>query len=436
MKLSTLKKSKVAIWGFGVEGQATATYLQNKHIDFSVLCQASEVKDDVNCLTQKVDVSLLNQFDIVIKSPGISAYDKRITQANTLFTSATALWFANERHKNPQCKIIAITGTKGKSTTASLLAHVLQAVGKTVNLVGNIGKPLLLSHCNYDFIVMEASSFQIYDGQIKADLAVVLNLFAEHLDWHHGEENYYHDKIKIFTNATVKIINHQNRTLSQLLKATATNRTLHCYNDGTDFLLSEKKIYTKQATLINADEIQLLGKHNLENILAVLEITTLLKIAPQNTAQALKSFVPLPHRLQKLGKIGQHYAINDSIATTPMATIVALQTVVLAQTTVLIGGFDRGHDWSGFVQKLALNPPNLIIINGDNAKKLKTLFDEMAPDVAYLWAIDLHAAIKLAQEKTPVLGTILLSPGAPSFDQFNSYIERGEFFEHTLKNST
>jgi UDP-N-acetylmuramoylalanine--D-glutamate ligase len=147
---------------------------------------------------------------------------------------------------------------------------------------------------------------------------------------------------------------------------------------------------------------------------------------------SIKSFKPLAHRLQNLGKIGQHYAINDSIATTPIATIAALQTVDRSKTTLLVGGYDRGHDWSDFTQSLNENPPHLLIISGQNATAIHQLLKSKDSTCNYLVCDDLKQAIILAQKKSNAGDTILLSPGAPSFDQFDSYIARGDFFVKEL----
>ncbi len=433
MKLSELKHKKIALWGFAVEGKATAQYLEKHDIAFTVLCSESEKSAEYHCICDSVDTALLNRFDVIIKSPGISAYDECLKSSNAIFTSATAIWFANEK----QTKVIAVTGTKGKSTTSSLVAHVLKNSGKTVNLVGNIGNPLILSSSDYDYIVMEVSSFQAFDGNIQADYAIVLNLFAEHLDWHHGQENYFSDKLKLLQNATIKIINKKNKTLLNLVRNNFSNlsrQDVLYFNDDKAYKIMHDCIYFNDDKILCLSEIQLLGKHNLENILAVLKICNVLNIALKPTLKAIKSFSPLPHRLQKLGKIGKYFAINDSIATTPMATIAALKTVDLASTTLIIGGYDRGHDWCDFVRQLCEIKPFLIIIAGANSNKLLPLFAKSIQVVAYLRANDLKQAVQFAIEKTPVNGTILLSPGAPSFDQFSSYIKRGEFFEHLLKN--
>jgi UDP-N-acetylmuramoylalanine--D-glutamate ligase len=425
MKLSELKTKKVAIWGFGVEGKATAQYLSKHDIGFIILCTKNECVGDYSFDTTEVDQSKLNSFDCVIKSPGISPYTALVKQAKTQFISATALWFANEKNTF----VIAITGTKGKSTTASLIAHILKSIGFSVNLVGNIGQALITSSNDYDYIVLEASSFQITDGNIYPDIALITNLFPEHVDWHNGFENYYQDKLKLFLRAKTWISNATNENLAHLNK----KKEVVLFNSAQAFHVIGDELMFQQKELLNIKQTQLIGYHNLENMGAALSICRLLQLDIDQCIDAIKQFKPLQHRLQNLGKIGNHFAINDSIATTPIATLAAMKTVDLSNTTLLIGGYDRGNDWSEFIELINQNPPSLLLISGQNSKALLQHLQSINANFEYILCEDLKNAIHQAQLLTQTDGIILLSPGAPSFDQFESYIKRGEFFEQELR---
>jgi UDP-N-acetylmuramoylalanine--D-glutamate ligase len=422
--LKNLRNKKIAIWGYGVEGKATAEYLVENNLEFTVLCQPAEVDSRYDCMTDSINTQILNIFDVVIKSPGISAYDSRVKDTTAEVTSSTALWFANE--KNTQ--VIAVSGTKGKSTTVSLLAHILDYCGKSVHLVGNIGQPLISVNSDVDYIVLEASSFQIYDGNIQADIALITNLSAEHVDWHEGKDNYFRDKLKLLSLANSKIINAK----SSLLTDSVNNAGMNYFNIEGGYYVEATQLKYKNKVVLNSSQISLIGQHNLENIGAALTVCQQLNLEISQCVSAVISFKPLAHRLQNLGRIGQHYAINDSIATTSIATIAALQTMHRAKTTLLVGGYDRGHDWSDFVKSLCDCPPNLLIISGQNAAAIDQLLKTMKTTFDYLVCDNLKQAILLAQNKSNVGDTILLSPGAPSFDQFDSYIARGDFFVKEL----
>jgi len=424
LSLKNLRNKKVAIWGYGVEGKATADYLVKNKIKFTLLCQPAEADDRYNCISDSINTQILNTFDVVIKSPGISAYDSLVKETTAEMTSSTALWFANEKNTY----VIAVSGTKGKSTTVSLLAHILDYCGKTHYLVGNIGQPLISVDSKVDYIVLEASSFQIYDGNIQADIAVITNLSAEHLDWHKGKDNYFKDKLKLLSLAKSKIINAKNSLLTDRINP----KQVTCFNLENGYHVEDSKLLFKNKEILDLSEINLIGQHNLENIGAALTVCQQLNLDIADCVEAVKSFKPLAHRLENLGKIGHHFAINDSIATTPVATIAALQTMDRSKTTLLVGGYDRGHDWYDFVQSLCDRPPNLLIISGQNSEAIHHLLQSMEASFDYLVCDNLQQAISQAQNKSKAGHTLLLSPGAPSFDQFDSYISRGDFFVKEL----
>lgn len=428
MKLEQLKNKKIAIWGFGVEAQAAAKYLTLKAIEFEILAQSAEVVQDYNFNTSRVDLNLLNQYDVIIKSPGISPYQDFLKDSTAAFTSSTALWFNNEK----RTPVIAISGTKGKSTTSSLLAHVIKEAGLKVSLVGNIGEPLLLTNQDVDFIVLECSSYQIYDGAIKAELALLSNLFPEHLDWHKNKENYFADKIKLIKDAKIKLINFKNHELVKQAKDLAPR----FYNHESSFWVNKQALYFQDERLLNINDTQLLGEHNLENMAAVLSICNYIGLDLQGAIAAILHFEPLPHRLQNLGRVGGNVAINDSISSTPIATIAALKTLNVSKTTVLIGGFDRGIDWTDFFEYIDDNPPFAILLSGQNADDIFLQFNKFNFNCRQklIKLKNLKQAIKKAQEISDNSVTLLLSPGSPSFDEFNNYIERGKFFENTLNN--
>lgn len=425
MKLSQLKGKRVAIWGLGVEGKATAEYLTEKCIPFTVLCSESELINKYNCDTRKVTPSLLNSFEVLIKSPGISPYSDMMKDVQTKMTSPTAIWFANEKHT----KVIVITGTKGKSTTASLLAHILKFCKLSVNLVGNIGQALISSSSDFDYIVLEASSFQIYDGNITADIALFNNLFPEHLDWHKGERNYFNDKLRLLKTSEIKFINYLNKNLMDLTRET----DVHYFNNTNGFHTENDCLYYKDQPIISISETNLLGVHNLQNIGAALSVCKEINLPLESCAEAVRTFQPLAHRLQNLGVIAGLTAINDSIATTPVATLAALDTVNRDNTILLIGGYDRGNDWSQFAEALAESPPGKLIISGQNRQAIYNHLRTLKADFVYNSCNSLKDAIKMAVEIANEGDTILLSPGAPSFDQFSSYLERGLFFEKELR---
>lgn len=418
---------KVAIWGFGVDGQAMAGYLQ-KHcyeMHFDILCQPTEACGDYHFITEKVTVDLLNSYDLIIKSPGISPYLEPACSVKAYVVSSTAVWFAN--HK--PASLIAITGTKGKSTVSCLLTHVLEGMGFNVALAGNIGRPLISLDDDYDYIVLETSSYQAYDKSIMADIAVLLNLFPEHLNWHLTESTYYKDKLKLLQKSTRGLVNFAYR---KMISEYIDNTGFIEFNHQSSYHVLKGVLMYRDKPLLSAHGWKLLGDHNLLNGAAVLAVLEQLSLDIRQGINLIRSFEPLPHRLQTVTILnGVHY-VDDSIASTPMATLAALTVVSVSKTWLLLGGFERGLDWNILVTELKKNPPKAIICSGQNGERILMLL-KTAKVLTYLSCHDtLKEAVLMARDQAEVGDTVLLSPGAPSFDAFENYTERGRAFKQWI----
>jgi len=436
----SLNQKRVAVWGFGVEGRATASCLARFHpgCQFTVFCRPEEKPSQAddpargwNFCTEPVTPTHLNDFDLVIKSPGISPYRPPASALTVPVLGAAALWFAYHR----QGRVIAVTGTKGKSTTASLLAHILRGLGYSVNLAGNIGAPLLdMVGSPADWTVLETSSYQAADGAIAADVAVLLNLFPEHLDWHGSEARYYADKLRLLENAGQAILGQaRNHFLARLDKAgLAIPGPLHTARTPR-FSVAGENLTRNGRCVFSARDWALQGRHNLQNLAAVLEVIARLDLPVEKALTLARSFQPLPHRLQPLGRIGQWHWINDSIASTPHATLAALATVTPRNTTVILGGYDRQLDWDEFARAIASAPPVCLVVSGESRPRILAALKKQNLATRIVEADDLAQAVSLAAQHTPANGTVLLSPGAPSFDAFDNYAQRGEAFEQLVR---
>lgn len=438
MKLAQLLDKKVALWGFGLEGQASLAYLQNKLPDLvlTILCPENEAISapaQVIFDHQTVDATLLSQFDVVIKSPGISPYQAAVTEASTQFTSATALWFANER-EHVAAKVIAITGTKGKSTSAAMLAHVLQNMGFDTVLAGNFGVPLLSQTKPCDFVVLETSSYQAYDGQITADVGLLLNLYSEHLDWHQSEAQYHRDKWRVVEQAGAVVLNADDAN-SQDLSKSMTHMNISYFAAPEGFYVLQNSLMYQDKALMSLHGWSLKGRHNLLNAAAVCQVISVLGLAVMSGINHIKSFKALPHRLQDLGQFAGVTAINDSISSTPKSTMAALDTVTWSKTVLLVGGFDRGLDWQCFVDHLGGKNQRIkqVICSGQNGQKIHQMLQQALPGQATEYCQQLKSAVKKACDYCEKGDVILLSPGAPSFDAFANYQQRGVQFKAWIK---
>jgi len=440
--IAELAGQRVAIWGFGREGKAAIAALRQRLPEqaLTLFCTTAEaeaarafdaaldVRDD------EPDTAALAAFDVVIKSPGISAYKPALLAAakqGTCFTSGTALWFGENEctksgfEKGQSSQVIAVTGTKGKSTTSALIAHLARALGVRTALAGNIGMPLLeLLDQSAELWVIELSSFQTAEAGPLA-LGVITSLYEEHLDWHGSRERYVTDKLKL-TGMSQKLL--INATQDVLLEQTSSHPNVIVFGDTHGWHVANGYIRRGRKSVLAVDALSVPGLHNALNACAALAALEAVGLDAMKAAPALANFQPLPHRLQSLGdRHGLHW-VNDSISTTPQATLAALESLQGRQITVLVGGHDRGLDWSSFVEAVAEDPPWAIICSGANGPRIATALREVEAVTEIAQVDGLDAAVERARQLTPQGGCVLLSPGAPSFDQFRDYAERGRRF--------
>lgn len=433
MRIADLASLRVAIWGLGREGHAAHTALRQRlpELHLTVFCSDAEAhfmaSDNAHdCYaTETPTAADLSAFDIVIKSPGISAYRPEMLEAQrngTRFTSATALWFAE--HANS--RVIAVTGTKGKSTTSALIAHLLRGLGKRTALAGNIGLPvleLLDPPIEPDWWVIELSSFQTREAS-QLQLAVITNIEEEHLDWHGSRERYVLDKLALVSAAETLLINGLQ---AQLCQCTAGHPQRRFFATPDGWHVGDQFIMRGQQHIFDRSRLPLPGLHNAFNACAALAAIEAIGEDAVAAAENLATFRALPHRLQTLGMREGLSWIDDSIATTPQATIEALRSLQGKLVTVIVGGHDRGLDWQVFADYLLSQPAHSVIANGANGKRIHALLGDAHGSQRH-YVATLAEAVTLARKHTPIGGTILLSPGAPSFDQFHDYAERGRCF--------
>jgi UDP-N-acetylmuramoylalanine--D-glutamate ligase len=429
MKLADLEHARVAVWGHGREGQAALAVLRKRFPDkpLALFCSEDEkaqVAVDANLrrVPGQVDAPALAAFDIVVKSPGISPYKSPIPEAmanGVRFTSGTALWFA----ENPGARVIGVTGTKGKSTTSALIAHLARALGVRTALAGNIGMPLLdLLGQDADLWVAELSSFQTGDAG-PLDVGMITNLYEEHLDWHGTRERYFTDKLKLADAARTLVVD---AAQPELLARTSKHPRRVLFGDPAGWHVLDGAIRRGSRFVLPLAQVPLPGGHNALNVCAALAAVECAGLDAIAAAQHVAGFRPLPHRLQVLGERGGVTFVNDSISTTPHATVEAMRSLQGRDVTVLVGGFDRGVDWNPFVGHVARHPPRGIVAMGANGARIAALLASRG--CAWAQATTLAEAVAVARKLTAAGGTILLSPGAPSFDQFRDYAERGREF--------
>jgi UDP-N-acetylmuramoylalanine--D-glutamate ligase len=434
MRLADFASKRVAVWGYGREGRAAVAALRQDFpkLPITLFCSPAEalslvLPNGIEVIAAPPDVAALSAFDVVVKSPGISPYKTPYPEAENAgvrFTSASAIWFA----EHPDAQTICVTGTKGKSTVTALIAHLLRHAGLRVALAGNIGMPLLellRPAIAPDWWVIELSSFQTRDFAGQPTVALINNLYEEHLDWHATRANYAADKLAIAAHARYVVVNAQQPELAKL--ARAENRS--AFNALEGWHLQGDAIFRGAERLLPLDQIPLPGLHNAQNVCAALAAIDAAGFDARRLTPSVRMFKPLPHRLQTLGERAGIVYVNDSISTTPYATIEALRSLPIRRVSVLVGGFDRGVDWQPFVDYVANYTPHAIVTMGANGAAIAHALSTIAqPGFEWVSATSLADALARAHALTPSGGWILLSPGAPSFDQFHDYAERGREF--------
>lgn len=436
MRWTELAGRRVAVLGFGAEGRAACRAFR-RHRPMQALhlfCTDSE-SDAARALgdalldidTVPVTAAALGRFDVVIKSPGVSPYQPPVSDAiaaGVQLTSGTAIWFAEHAHANT----IAVTGTKGKSTTTALIAHLLRAGGQRIALAGNIGLPLLDLPDDADVAahVIELSSFQSHDFNANPRVALITNLIEEHLDWHGSGACYVADKLRILgdRSRTIAVLNAEDATLAR--RAVAGD--VRWFGTPTGWHLDAGQVCHGAKPLLALDELPLPGRHNALNLCGALAAIEAAGFDAHALARYARDFVPLPHRLQTLGTRDGITYINDSIATTPQAALAALAHCTGRRVAILLGGHERGLDWRVFASELARHPPHAIATMGANGERIADTLSEpgLAPRVHRSTTLD--EAFAAARDALGDHGVLLLSPGAPSFGAFRDYTERGRRF--------
>ena len=389
--IDELNNKRVLIWGYGKEGKASESFI-NKYthnVKYDIYEGNKEGFDE-------------NDYDLIIKSPGIVYFtdDER-------FTSQTKL-FLHEFKK----QIIAVTGSKGKSTTSSLLYEVLKDLKKDVILVGNIGNPCFdyYEQIKEDtIIVFEISAHQLVNLDVSPHIGIFLNLFEEHLDYYKTLDNYF--------NAKANIGKHQTKD---------------------DYLLvgnNVPSIDTKSNVIkLNNDkhfDIKLLGEHNNYNANFVYYVlVNILKLDEKSVLTSMANFNNLEHRIDYVGKFNNIDYYDDSISTIPQATIEAIKSIKNIDT-VLIGGMDRGINYTILIDYIRNNKLNYIFMYASG----KRIYKEVS-EYNYCHLVeDLNSAVKLAKQITKENKAVVLSPGAASYDSFKNFEERGDIYIKLVKSN-
>ena len=414
-----LNGKRILIAGFGREGKSTLRFLQTFMPDaiVGIADKNESAFQDIDKERYKLHsgddyLSAASDYDIVIKTPGISLKDVDIDLS--LISSQTDLFLEAFRNQ-----VIGITGTKGKSTTSTLIYHLLKESGNDVILAGNIGIPILdcVSDINErTIIVYELSAHQLQFINRSPHVGILLNVFEEHLDHFGTFERYKDAKINVLrymSDEDVAVVNNDlYRAVSCQLSAVSVDF------DNDDF----------EDYNINWEDIPLLGEHNKRNVKAALCACKSYGLQIEDLIPHLYTFKSLEHRQELVGVFNGVKFFNDSISTIPQATIAALQTIKNVNF-LLLGGFDRGIDYEPLVTYLKENPLPYILITGQAGQTIKDKLQTAEYKGNILEYTDMESAFVMMEKYAKSGDVCLLSPAAASYDRYKNFEERGRIFK-------
>jgi UDP-N-acetylmuramoylalanine--D-glutamate ligase len=445
----TQKMQKLIILGAGESGVGAAILGKAKGYDVFV-SDASAIKASfqkelqaatIEFESERHTMSRILAADLIIKSPGIpekTALMKAIREAGIKVISE--IEFAGYYSK---AKHICITGSNGKTTTTMLCYHILKKAGLNVGLAGNVGQSFAkqVAQENYDYYVLELSSFQLDDMfDFKADIAILTNITPDHLDRYHYElQNYVNAKFRILQNQSAAdffIYNADDPIIVAQMKTSKTAAQLRPFSmkqtiaEGGYATTEQLNInINKQQLTMSIHELALKGKHNTQNALAAGIAARLVEIRTELVRESLEDFVNVEHRMEFVAKVNGIEFINDSKATNINAAWFALESME-KPTVWIVGGVDKGNDYSELFDLVSQKVKAIICLGVDNQKIIEAFQDKVAHIVEAKSATEAVAyGYRLAEKDE----TVLLSPACASFDLFESYEDRGQQFKQAVR---
>ena len=441
--INKLKNKKIAILGFGREGKSTyrfiRKYLKEEEITiidkvdiYSANKELFSLDERIHFICGDTYLENLDIYDVIIKSPGVSFNKIDISKFASKITSQMEL-LLTEAHD----RVIGVTGTKGKSTTSSLIYTILKTKYKVL-LAGNIGIPVfdLDLEDEEQLYVLELSSHQLEYLDVSPKIGIVLNLFQDHLDHALSVSHYHQIKLNMFSNqkkSDYMIYCSSNETLNHLVKEKNFNGIPYSVDiTGKDhhaiMKMVNEKIYYKGTKVFESDlKRNILGNHNLENIMVAYLVGKIFDIEDNVILEAISNFEPLPYRMEYMGKIkGIDYYI-DTLATIPEATKEAINTLENVNTLVF-GGMDRGISYDGFVEFLNHTSIKHFICMPTTGHEIGKCLSQ---DRTY-FVDTLEEAVKLVKKVTDKDTICLFSPAAASYEYFKNYQEKGDRFKELV----
>ncbi len=426
MKIQDLAGKSILLLGFGREGQAMLRAIEKHGINADITI------GDKNPPLQTTNYKLqtgpdylanLDQFDIIIKSPGIPMNQEMQNLGATL-TSSTQIFL--DTIEDSGATVIGVSGSKGKSTTSSLITAILKAGGKDADLIGNIGIPSIeyIDQARPEKIfVLEMSSYQLMNLTTSPPVAVVTSFFPEHLD--------YHGSLAAYKEAKKHLTRFQSADDIVFFNASSP---------GAQEIANESKgtkiRYASTDAPVRIEDTKLLGDHNLTNIAGAFKVAKHFGVEDTVAIDAIKQFTGLPHRLQFVGTFHNIDWVDDAISTTPESTMAGLKALGSRVASIILGGQDRGNDFGDLGQAVADSQiGHVILFPGSGPRIKQAIVDAHRLGIVFHDAPDMETAVGIAKDVTKPGKICVLSTASPSYGMFKNFEEKGEKFAACIQSA-
>jgi len=473
MKLEELKNKRIAILWFWKEGRSTFIFLLKLGIteitilDKNTSCfpdeyisnseiPLSKIDDFLNCswiidehltdidkrsisiITGEAYIDHLWDFDVIFKTPGISPFDTHIEPYRDRLSSQTDLFFQNYTGKT-----IWVTATKGKSTISTILYKALQKAGLKVKLVGNIWTPVLdevnIIHPDkddmYDFIIYELSSYMLDTLQPSLDIAILGNIYTDHLDWHLNQENYRRAKLNLLKNSHHKVINANLRESSDIIK----DENTHFFWTQWDYYAKDWDFFIWDTKVMDESDVKIKWTHNTINITSIIGVFHILWLDIEYLTKVTVMFGWLPHRLEDIWTYKWITFIDDAISTIPQSTIAALKTYRDSVWVLFLWWTDRGYDFKQLAKYIHDNEIKNLVFFPPSWSRIKEEIhcyidffdgsDSLDNNYNILETSSMAEAVEFAYKHWKPWDICLLSTASPSYSIWKNFEAQWEEFK-------
>ncbi len=428
------KYNNVLIWGYGVSGRAVEKVLIDLDKDYTILDENAKITG--GGFIGKISKKDILNFDLIVLSPGVDIYRKEIVFAREKGIEVVSEIEFGYMFLDRKTKVIAVTGTNGKTTTVSMICNLLKLAGKKVAELGNIGNPFSeIYKKNFDFVVVELSSFQLeLCMNFRANISIILNIAPDHIDRHKSYENYVNAKLNILKNLQKNDVAIINQDCDYLLKDKEIIYKKYLFsmnNNKTKYSCLNSKIFKARKEVLDLQNFSRVSSIFYQDILAVYACLDNLQLDVSLIGKLLQEYKFLSHRCEFVTKINNIEYFNDSKATNVHSVEWCVNNINKSNILLLLGGQNKGLDFKEFIINLNKDKVIKIIAFGKAKNKIYGL-KKFNKDIKFNKEKNLKSLLNNLDKYLDEVETVVLSPGCASFDEFDSYIARGDYYKKSV----